>query len=139
MAIDLKIDRVIGNMKKLDHTLPLKAAAALYQEGLLVQKASMKRTPVDTGALRASHETSIPEWVGDNLEVTIQVGGPAASYAVIVHEDLEADHTKTIKRKGKKISRKVGEAKFLEKSVDEAEAGLLARLARRMKLTQNDI
>jgi hypothetical protein len=121
MAIQVKIDQVIGNMKKLDHTIPLKAAAALYQEGLVVQKESMKRTPVDTGALRASHETSLPSWKGDSLEVTIAVGGPAADYAVPVHERTEVTHTN-------------GQAKFLESAVHEASSSLLERLAQRMKL-----
>ena len=133
MAIDYKFDEVIGNMEQLDHTIPLKAAAALYQEALVVQKESMKRTPVDTGSLRASHETSPPRWSGDNLEVSIKVGGPAAPYAQIVHEDLEADHTKRVTRRGKTFT-KVGEAKFLEKSVHEAVPTLLARVAKRMKL-----
>ena len=50
MAITYKFEEVIGNMQQLDHTIPLKAAAALYQEALLVQSVSMKRTPVAAGA-----------------------------------------------------------------------------------------
>jgi hypothetical protein len=123
MAIDFEIGDVLGNIKKLDHTVPLVAAAALYQEALVVQKESMKRTPVDTGALRDSHQTSLPKWQGQNLEVTIQVGGPAAGYAVIVHEDMEAVH-------------KVGEAKFLERTIQESEPHMLERIAKRMQLNQ---
>jgi hypothetical protein len=123
MAIKLDVGKVIGNMKKLDHTIPLVAAAALYQEALVEQKKSMKRTPVDTGALRDSHQTSAPKWKGQNLEVTIKVGGPAAGYAVIVHEDMEAIHP-------------VGQAKFLESTILESAPFLLARIAKRMKLNQ---
>ena len=123
MAINFEVGEVIGSLKKLDHTLPLVAAAALYQEALVEQKESMKRTPVDTGALRDSHQTSLPKWKGQNLEVTIKVGGPAAGYAVIVHEDMEAKH-------------EVGEAKFLERTIQESATHMLARIAKRMKLNR---
>jgi hypothetical protein len=95
------------------------AGRALYQEALLIQNASMRRTPVDTGALRASHETLQPEGLGDEVKVRIVVGGPSAPYALFVHENLEARHP-------------VGEAKFLERSVHEALPGLPERLARRI-------
>jgi hypothetical protein len=123
MAITLDVGQVLGSMKKLDHTIPLVAAAALYQEALVEQKESMKRTPVDTGALRDSHQTSLPRRKGQNLEVTIKVGGPAAGYAVIVHEDMEAKH-------------EVGEAKFLERTIQESAPHMLARIAKRMQLNQ---
>jgi hypothetical protein len=117
------IPKVIGNIKKLEKGVPLLAAAALYQEALIEQKESMKRTPVDTGTLRNSHETSAPYWKGKFLNVDIQVGGPAASYAVVVHEDLEAFH-------------RHGEAKFLENTIKESAPYMLARIAKRMKLNQ---
>lgn len=124
MAQFLKnIPKVIGNIKKLEKGVPLLAAAALYQEALIEQKESMKRTPVDTGTLRNSHETSAPYWKGKFLNVDIQVGGPAASYAVVVHEDLEAFH-------------RHGEAKFLENTIKESAPYMLARIAKRMKLNQ---
>jgi len=96
---------------------------ALYQEALLIQRESMRRTPVETGALRGSHETKPPETVGGEVTVRIVVGGPAAPYALFVHENLEARHP-------------VGEAKFLEKSVLEAAAELPARLAARIDFTK---
>ena len=134
MAIKLDVGKVIGNIKELDHTIPLVAAAALYQEALVEQKESMKRTPVDTGALRDSHQTSSPRWKGQNLEVTIKVGGPAAGYAVIVHEDMEADHTKRGRKSGDVGV--VGQAKFLESTILESAPFLLGRIAKRMKLNQ---
>jgi hypothetical protein len=110
---------------------------ALYQEALVIQKASMKRTPVDTrpnvkyphtkaphpGALRASHETTEPELEGGALSVRILVGGPAAPYALPVHERLDVDHP-------------IGEAKFLENSLLEASSGLGERVARRIDLAR---
>jgi len=134
MAITLDVGDVIGNIRELEHSIPLVAAAALYQEALVEQKESMKRTPVDTGALRDSHQTSLPKWKGEHLEVTITVGGPAAKYAVIVHEDMEADHTKRGRKSGDVGV--VGQAKFLESTILESAPFLLARVAARMKLNQ---
>jgi hypothetical protein len=97
----------------------LALGAALYQEGLYIQRNSMRRTPVDTGALRASHETTEPTFKGGEIEVAIQVGGPAAPYGFIIHERLDLNH-------------RVGEAKFLERSVTEAAGGFAERLGRRV-------
>ena len=130
MAVFLKnIPTVIGNMKKLEKGVPLLAAAALYQEALIEQKESMKRTPVDVtskgggGTLRDSHETSAPYWKGKFLNVDIQVGGPAAPYAIVQHENMTFFH-------------KVGQAKFLESTILESAPFMLARIAKRMKLDQ---
>jgi len=136
MAVFIKnIPKVIGNMKKLEKNVPLQAAAALYQEALVIQKESMKRTPVDVrpggsggGTLRDSHETSAPYWKGKFLNVEISVGGPAASYAIVQHEDPEPPAAP--------FKHKVGQKKFLESAINEAEPQLMARLAKRIKLNQ---
>jgi hypothetical protein len=94
---------------------------ALYQEALVEQKESMRRTPVDTGALRGSHETSKPEQDGQDVSVRITVGGPAAPYAVPVHENLDAFH-------------KVGQAKFLESTILESRSSMAERIAKRIDL-----
>ena len=123
------LSKVIGNMKQLEKGVPLQAAAALYQEALIVQKTSMSRTPVDVttkgggGTLRDSHETSAPYWKGKFLNVDIEVGGPAVEYAIVQHEDMTFTH-------------KVGRAKFLESSINDAEAGMLARIAKRIELNR---
>ena len=115
-------------LKKLERAIPLEVAAALYQEALLITANSMRRTPVEFGTLRDSHETSAPRWKGKTLQVDIQVGGPAAPYAVIVHEDMSLRHDPPWG--------KGGEAKFLEKALMEAEPGLRDRLAQRIKLNR---
>ena len=130
MAVFIKnLPKVIGNMKKLEKGVPLLAAAALYQEALIEQKESMKRTPVDVttkrggGSLRDSHETSAPYWKGKFLNVDIQVGGPSAPYAIVQHENMEFFH-------------KVGQAKFLESTINESAPYLLARIAKRIQLNR---
>ena len=122
-------------LKKMERKLPLEVAAALYQEALVITANSMRRTPVDVttkkggGTLRDSHETSAPRWKGKNLFVDIQVGGPAAPYAVIVHERILAPS-------GRPVKHIVGEAKFLEKAVLEAEPTLRDKVAKRIKLNR---
>lgn len=98
--------------------LPQSVRAALYQEGLLVQKDSMRRTPVDTGVLRSTHNTELVE--DGDIATKVTVGGSAAPYAHKVHEDLEAFHT-------------VGEAKFLANAANAAIPGLAERVAKRLK------
>lgn len=78
---------------------------ALREVGSIVMKNSKADTPVDTGALRASHRLSGPEGSKTMMSVSVTVGGPSALYATYVHEDLNAKHPKG------------GHAKFLENAV----------------------
>ena len=120
--MDLTIDgsEVRTNLGQLARRFPQLAAGALYQEALVEQEESMRRTPVDTGTLRASHRTSDPEVTPSDITVRIEVGGPAAPYALIVHEDLEADHP-------------VGQAKFLESTLNESSKFFASRIAKRIE------
>ena len=101
--------------------LPNVVGAALYAEAQIERTESMRRTPVDLGNLRASHIVLPPVTKGAETMVTIAVGGPAAPYAVYVHENLEADH-------------KVGQAKFLESTLKESAPYIAQRVARRIDL-----
>jgi len=94
---------------------------ALYAEAQIERRESMKRTPVDLGPLRASHTVFPPKGAGDIVTVDIAVGGPSASYAVIVHEDLDAQHT-------------TGQAKFLESTLRESAPHMAARVGKRIDL-----
>jgi len=107
-------------LRKVQKEQPQRFGQALYTEALLIEQVSRERTPVLTGVLRASHETSLPT-ESNPIEVQIRVGGPAAPYALYVHEKLELRH-------------KVGQAKFLESAVLEGMSGLAERLAGRLKL-----
>jgi len=109
--------------EKILKAVPHEVSEALYQEAEIERKESMRRTPVDTGALRASHETSRPEMGWEGWEVTISVGGPAAPYAVYVHEDMEAFHH-------------VGQAKFLESTIKESAPHMAKRVANRIDLNK---
>lgn len=77
-----------------------------------------RRTPVDTGTLRSSGFVENPKWVeAHTLRVELGFGGPAESYAIYVHEDLEAFH-------------RVGEAKFVERPLNESAPYFLERVMR---------
>lgn len=101
------------------------ALSALFEEGQEIMTAAKKRTPVDTGDLRRSgtvRQKQAKGARGRDIEVTLQFGGPAAPYALEVHENLKVKH-------------RVGEAKFLERAVNEAARTMSVRLVRRMSGT----
>ena len=124
MSIELKgAAELRQTLRRVVREMPKEASRALFEEALIETKESQKRTPVDTGALRASHETGRPVMSGQDISVTISVGGPAAPYALVVHERLEAFH-------------KVGQAKFLESTIMESRPFMAARVARRIDLNR---
>lgn len=96
------------------------AARALYAEGVNLRTDAMDHCPVETGTLKKSHYTSLPEKVGEALVVEVGAGGWAKKYAVYVHERTELRH-------------KVGEAKWLENALKRASSGFTDRLARLMR------
>ena len=121
-SFELKgLPEVLGTLKKIEGKVPRNAGRALYEEALIEQKESMARTPVEFGTLRNSHETSLPSYKGDELSVEIKVGGPAAPYAVAVHERLDVSH-------------KAGQAKFLESTLLGSAKYMLQRIAKRLDL-----
>lgn len=89
---------------------------ALYEEATLIFNESQRLVPVRDGILQGSGVVEGPR----NNEVLIGYGGAAASYALRVHEDLEARHAP-----GRT-------AKYLERPFNEAQTGLQARLAQRV-------
>jgi hypothetical protein len=96
------------------------AKVALTREAETIMTTSKREVPVDTGALRASGAVTTPEVSGSAVSVTLGFGGPAVSYAVPVHENLRAHHP-------------VGHAKFLERPLNAARAGLETRLAETLR------
>lgn len=90
---------VSKNCKKIAITFPQIARNALFKAGLFVQGEAQKRTPVDTGYLRASAKTRME----NDYAVLITYD---AAYAIFVHERVNAKHT-------------VGEAKFLQNALDK--------------------
>jgi hypothetical protein len=95
------------------------AASALRSVGEVWMTEAKKRTPVDTGVLRSTGHVQGPMEDGDTFTVRLVFGGPAAPYAVEVHENLRASH-------------KVGQSKFLESVTAERGRNLSREVAAMM-------
>jgi hypothetical protein len=122
--ITLKIDgldQLQRRLTELAQGLGAEVGNALRAEAEIEMTEAKRRTPVLTGALRGSGHVTGPTFRGRDITVELKFGGPAAPYAVAVHENLEAFH-------------KNGEAKFLERPLMESAPHLAARVARRIKL-----
>lgn len=109
----------------------------IYQEaeGILAQ--SKPLVPVDTGSLRASGYVEMPEIDANKVTVAFGYGGPASiknpktgeptdTYAIYVHENLDAHH-------------KVGMAKFLEIPFNAAKSGMPGRIVQGMNDQMNGV
>lgn len=102
-------------LKNVAKRYPEATAKGLYEEGLEIMAEAQRRTPVDTGRLRASGRVSLPVR-SSNPSITLSFG---TDYGIYVHERTELRHP-------------VGEAKFLENAVKAATPGYLDRLAARI-------
>ncbi len=117
MKIKLEgMDKLQNMLKVGGQQATIATARALYQQANRIFIDSQAQVPIDTGALRASGFVTKPYVVGTTATVQISYGGAAAPYAVIVHEDLEANHT-------------VGKAKFLEDPLTQAIPNLTKNVA----------
>lgn len=102
---------------------PNEVERALYQETEVEAKEVKRRTPVDTGELRASVHVEGPTRQWRTIYTKIVAGGPAAPYAIYVHEDLDAIH-------------KVGQAKYIESVILESRPFMAARVGQRIDLNR---
>ena len=91
-------------------------ASALYQEARLIMLESVKLCPIDTGYLRSTAYVAPPVISGIGVSVQLSYG---AEYAIYVHEILDAVHP-------------VGQAKYLEQPVRDAQATLASHISARL-------
>lgn len=113
-------DAVRQRLERLASLAPDAIGRAMRQEIEIEATEAKLRTPVDTGTLRGTVHAFGPERRWRTIQVGIAAGGPAAPYALYVHEDLEAFH-------------KVGQAKYIESVLNEAAPHLPARILRRVE------
>jgi Bacteriophage HK97-gp10, putative tail-component len=111
-------ERVERELMRLSRASKVAAGQALREEAEIEMTEAKQRTPVRTGALRASGHVEGPFATGD-VEVLLIFGNAAVDYAAYVHENLEAHHA-------------VGQAKFLESVLTESAPYFAARVARRI-------
>ena len=120
------VPEMTGKLRRFQAKFPEVVAKALYEETEIETTEAKRRTPVDTGNLRASVHTEGPEIEGESIYTAIVAGGVSAPYALFVHENLEAFH-------------KVGQAKFIESVIMESRPYMLGRIARRIHLARISI
>jgi len=114
----LNTEKLIGLLQKGGAGARQALRQALYREAQIAFNESQLEVPVDKGNLRNSGQAYGIQvnQIGDSLIITLGYGGVAASYALIVHEDLGARHNGSTK------------AKYLEDPVKRRQAGLATRL-----------
>jgi len=79
------------------------AAKALYEEAEMIMTDSKENyVPVQTGNLKSSGHVQLPVISGSQVSVTMGYGGPAAKYALAVHEGLDMQ-PRVIKVRDKKV------------------------------------
>ena len=99
---------------------PKAVAIAIYEEANVIFAKSQVLVPVDTGALRGSGGVSAIQGSGQGMYVDIFYGGPAASYALYVHEIIGNYHNPPT------------QAKYLEQPFMESLAQIQNNISRRI-------
>jgi hypothetical protein len=133
MILSLRVtggDRIAANLRAISKNMPEIAERALIEEAEIDKIEAVKRTPIDTGDLRASARvvaerrdlqrrdlaaSKVYITFGDDTE-----GREGVFYAVYVHEDPDAYHP-------------VGEYKFLESTLKESAPFMSERVSRRIE------
>lgn len=98
------------------------AAVSLKDSGDNIMSISQDQfCPVMTGTLKSTGYVNEPEIHGSSVEVTLGYGGPAAKYALKVHENPRSGATGGVSPSGAKYKRwaKVGQWKYLETPLKE--------------------
>ena len=133
MAEGIRIEATVTGANKISALLKahkdkavqaLKKELYLEAEGIMTQ--SKELVPVDTGTLKGSGTVKLPREENGVVVQELGFGGPAANYAVFVHENTVVFH-------------KVGMAKFLEIPFRQAERGIVDRIAAGMQKTLRGI
>jgi len=114
-------EKVRGALLALARTAPIKLGAALYQVGNEALTESKKRVPVDTGALKGSGQIDAPKVSANGASVRMGYGDTAVDYALIVHEDTNANHP-------------TGQSHYLSSVIDELRPQFLFKVAARAKV-----
>lgn len=129
------INVTFGNLVEVERRMKAYAKADVHVRDMAkvlnrtaskVLLAAVLLVPVDLGTLRASGLVEPPIISGTKVRIVVAFGGPAASYAYIVHEDLEAHHT-------------VGQAKYLETAARAQHDGTLADLVATTRRTRREM
>lgn len=110
------VEEVLRNLNAEITGIENRTMGGLMAAGLIIQRESQRRTPVDEGNLKGSAYTRRSQFGGLEVEV-----GYTADYAVPVHEILDARHP-------------VGEAKFLENAIKDKAGEVVEAIRQRAKV-----
>jgi hypothetical protein len=91
------VDTLVGTLKALKGRLKGAGEASMAQLAYAIFDLSQDQVPVRHGILKGSGNVRITN--ESPLELTIGYGGPAAGYALWVHENLTAHHAPPTKAK----------------------------------------
>ena len=111
---------LINALKSGADRAPYAIAQAIYEEANVIFAKSQVLVPVDTGVLRGSGGVSAPQQGPSGFFVDVFYGGPAAPYALLVHEIIENYHKPPT------------QAKYLEQPLMEAQAELQKNIKARI-------
>lgn len=116
------LTEAVADLRELGPRVARVAGERLATEAEVnVMTPSKERCPVDTGTLRSTGHVDKPEISAEGIKVTVGYGGPAAPYALYVHERLET-------KLGNEIHHPVGGAKFLESVMNENGEAIINRV-----------
>ena len=87
-----EIEILADAIARIPNHMPNLLEKSIYEEANVIFNESQKLVPVDTGALRASGFVHAPKKENDRVFVRVTYDGPAAHYALYVHENLYARH-----------------------------------------------
>lgn len=92
-SFTLEGDKELQNaLRVAQEKSPLAVAQAIWEQANLIFAKSQVLVPVDTGVLRGSGGVSAPQQGASGYYVDIFYGGPAAPYALYVHEIIGNYH-----------------------------------------------
>lgn len=111
---------VLEQLNKIIRRSVTKTEVGMTKAGLFIKGQAIKKTPVDTGNLRANFYTKTHSSGFVNKKIITEVGNNT-EYAAAVHENLESSH-------------KTGEAKYLENAVTENASQILRIIANEARL-----
>ena len=121
-----------ANLRRLGELAPAVIAEGLLEHANDVMRVSKTEyVPVDLGTLRHSGTVLPPVIAGDTVEVVLGFGGPAAPYAVAVHENPRSGHTEGRSPSGRPYKHwaRVGGWKYLETPFQQLAPRLVPRVA----------
>ena len=130
------LEQIRTKFLRLPNKMAQAVAQALYQEGEeLLAESKTKYVPVDRGHLRTSGHATLPRRLGTIVFVDVGYGGPAAPYALRVHENPRAGKTGGVSPSGRPYTHwaKVGEWKYLETPFKKRERGMRSRIQSRIR------